>query len=147
MKYKIIIDKEKDEEITITVHSPSVLTKEIENLVLNYNGRDSILGYNDDETVKLNFSDIECITVIERKVVAIDKSGKTYRLQERLKELEEILPSYFIRINKSSLANEHSILKFKASFSGGVDAIFKCGYKDYVSRRCFPEIKRRYEGL
>lgn len=147
MKYKIIIDKEKDEEITITVHSPSVLTKEIENLVLNYNGRDSILGYNDDETIKLNFSDIECITVIERKVVAIDKSGKTYRLQERLKELEEILPSYFIRINKSSLANEHSILKFKASFSGGVDAIFKCGYKDYVSRRCFPEIKRRYEGL
>ena len=26
-----------------------------------------------------------------------------------------------------------------------VDAVFKCGYKEYVSRRCFAQIKRRFE--
>ena len=36
-----------------------------------------------------------------------------------------LLPSYFIRINKSTLANEHRILRFDAAFSGGVDAVFQ----------------------
>ena len=95
---------------------------------------------------KLTFREIECITIIDRKVMAIDSKGDHYRLQDRLRDLEEKLPSYFIRINKSSLANEHRILRFNAAFSGGVDAIFKCGYREYVSRRCFAEIRRRYEG-
>ena len=77
--------------------------------------------------------------------MAIDSNGKSYRLQERLRDLEDVLPSYFIRINKSTLANEHCILRFNAAFNGGVDAIFQCGYREYVSRRCFAEIRRRYE--
>jgi hypothetical protein len=36
--------------------------------------------------------------------------------------------------------------QFDAVFSGGVDAVFGCGYREYVSRRCFAEIRRRYEG-
>ena len=94
---------------------------------------------------KLAFSEIECITVLNRKVVAIDSHGSHYRIQERLRDLEEILPTYFIRINKSTLANEHRIDRFEAVFSGGVDAVFRCGYRDYVSRRCFAELRRRYE--
>ena len=94
---------------------------------------------------RLPFDEIECITIVDRKVIAIDKNKDKYRLQERLRDLENILPSYFIRINKSALANEHRIERFNAVFSGGVDAIFKCGYKEYVSRRCFADIRRRYE--
>ena len=145
MKYKLIIDKSAQEEITVIAHAPSSLTQQIENLVRNYLGTDYITGYTDDEMRKLPFPDIECITVISRKVVAIDTQGNQYRLQERLRDLEDILPSYFIRINKSTLANEHRIVRFDAAFSGGVDAVFQCGYRDYVSRRCFAEIRRRYE--
>ena len=87
------------------------------------------------------------ITIIGRKVVAIDTQGNRYSIRDRLRDLEDILPSYFIRINQSTLANEHRILRFDAAFSGGVDAVFLCGYREYVSRRCFSEIKRRYEGL
>ena len=94
---------------------------------------------------KLTFEDIECITILDRKVMAIDTRGVRYRLQDRLRDLEEFLPSYFIRINKSTLANEHRIDRFDAAFSGGVDAVFQCGYREYVSRRCFAEIRRRYE--
>ena len=104
------------------------------------------MGYRDDEMRKLAFSEIECITILERKVIAIDTNGNQYRIQERLRDLEDVLPSYFIRINKSTLANEHRILRFDAVFSGGVDAVFRCGYREYVSRRCFAEIRRRYEG-
>ena len=147
MKYKLIIDKDVEEEIISIVHGPSSLTQQIENLVYNFSGADSIMGYGDDEMRKLAFQEIECITILDRKVIAIDASGNHYRIHDRLRELEAILPSYFIRINKSTLANEHRIMRFDATFSGGVDAVFQCGYKDYVSRRCFAEIRRRYEGI
>ena len=147
MKYKLMIDKNAEEEIIAIVHGPSSLTEQIENLVCSYTGADYIMGYREDEMRKLTFSEIECITILDRKVIAIDTVGNHYRIQDRLRDLEEILPSYFIRINKSSLANEHRIKRFDAAFSGGVDAIFQCGYREYVSRRCFAEIRRRYEGL
>ncbi len=147
MKYKLIIDKNAEEEIVATVHAPSDLTRKIENLIRTFSGTDEIMGYREDEMRKLAFSEIECITILERKVIAIDTNGTRYRIQDRLRDLETILPSYFIRINKSTLANEHRILRFDAAFSGGVDAIFRCGYREYVSRRCFAEIRRRYEGV
>ena len=147
MKYKLIIDKEVEEEVIAIVNAPSSLTDAIEDLVRNYSGTDFIMGYREDEIRKLSFGEIECITVLDRKVMAIDTNGKRYLLKDRLRDLEEILPSYFIRINKSAIANERRIKKFDAVFSGGVDAVFCCGYKEYVSRRCFAEIKRRYEGI
>ena len=145
MKYKLIIDKSADEEIIAIVHAPSSLTKQIEDLVCNYSGVESIVGYSDDEMRKLEFSKIECITIIDRKVIAIDTQGKHYSLKDRLRDLEAVLPSYFIRINKSTLANEHCIARFDAVFSGGVDAVFRCGYREYVSRRCFADIRRRLD--
>ena len=147
MKYKLIIDKNAEEEITVIAHAPSSLTEQIENLVCSYSGIDCLMGYREDEMRKLAFSDIECITILNRKVIAIDTRGVHFTLRERLRDLEEILPSYFIRINKSALANEHRIARFEAVFSGGVDAVFQCGYREYVSRRCFSDIRRRYEGL
>ena len=146
MKYRLIIDKNAEEEIIAIVHAPSALTQQIENLICSFSGADSIMGYRDDEMRKLSFQEIECITILDRKVIAIDPHGVHYRVHDRLRDLEAILPSYFIRINKSTLANEHCILRFDAAFSGSVDAVFQCGYREYVSRRCFAEIKRRYFG-
>ena len=144
MKFKLIIDADAEEEITIVAHAPSSLTQQIEDLV---NGSEYIIGYRDDEIRRLTFGEIECITIHNRKVIAIDTKGNHYRIQDRLRDLEAVLPTYFIRINKSTLANEHRILRFDAAFNGGVDAVFQCGYREYVSRRCFSEIRRRYEGV
>ena len=146
MEYELIIDKDAEEKVTVIVHSPSSLTEQIESLVCRFSGSESIIAYREDEMRKLKFQEIECITILERKVIAIDISGNHYRIKDKLRNLEEILPSYFIRINKSSLANEHRIKKFDAVFNGSVDAVFMCGYREYVSRRCFTKIKRRYEG-
>ena len=147
MKYELIIDRDAQESVIVTARAPSALTQKIEDLVRNYAGTDSILGFREDELRRLQFSDIECITILDRKVMAIDRAGKEYRIQERLRDLEQLLPSYFIRINKSTLANEHRIARFDAGFSGSVDAVFQCGYREYVSRRCFAQIRRRYEKI
>lgn len=145
MKFRLIIDKSKDEEVVATVHSRSALTDEIEALVMQHSGSDQIPAYTEDDMKLLKFSDIECITVLDGKTYAIDTLGKRYRLRQRLYELEAVLPSFFIRINKSALANENRLERFSATFSGAVDAVFKCGCREYVSRRCFAAIKRRYE--
>lgn len=144
MKFKLIIDKERNEEIIAYVHSESELTRDIENLVLTYAGSDKLLVVGEDDIMYLSFGDIECITVIDRKIFAIDSFGKKYRIKSKLFEIEASVPSYFARINKSSLANMHSIKRFKSAFNGSVDVEFTCGYVDYVSRRCLPEIKRRF---
>lgn len=145
MRFKLIIDKTKDEEVVATVHSRSTLTDELETLVLQHSGTDRITAYTEDGMQVLKFSDIECIFVLDGKTCAIDCQGKRYRLRQRLYELEAMLPAFFIRINKSAIANETRLERFSPSFSGAVDAKFKCGYTEYVSRRCFAAIKRRYE--
>ena len=145
MKFKLIIDKTKEEEVAVTAHERSSLTEQIEALVMQHTGSDRIIAYTEDEMKQLSFATIECITVLDGKTYVIDARNKRYRLKQRLYELESQLPSSFIRINKSSLANENRIERFSASFSGAVDAVFQCGYREYVSRRCFAEIKRRYD--
>ena len=145
MKFTLNIDKTCEEEITATVHAPSELTERIEALVREYMGQDKLPVYTEDEMKMLPMAQIECITVLDGKTWAIDCGGKRYRLKGRLYEVEELLPSTFIRINKSALANTARLDRFAVCFTGAVDAVFKCGYREYVSRRCFADIKRRYD--
>ena len=144
MKFRLIIDKDKDEEVVATVHSRSALIDEIEALISKHTDR--IPGYTEDNIKMLAVSEIECITVLDGKTYAIDSENKQYRLKARLYELESTLPSFFIRINKSALANEKALDRFAVTYTGAVDAVFKCGYREYVSRRCFAQIKRRFDG-
>ena len=125
MKYKLIIDKEKEEEICVTVHAPSALTKQIEDLVYAYTGTEFVIGYRADEIRKIPFNEIECITIVNRRVIAVDADKNEYTLKERLRDLELMLPSYFIRINKSALANEHRIQRFHGAFNGAIFIIIK----------------------
>ena len=143
MKFKLIIDKEKDEEVVATVHERSPLIDEIESLISKHTDR--IPGYTEDDIKMLSISEIECITVLDGKTYAIDSKNCRYRLKQRLYELEEQLPTSFIRINKSTLANESALDRFTVTVVGSVDTVFQCGYTEYVSRRCFAQIKRRLE--
>ena len=143
MKFRLIIDKEKDEEVVATVHCRNALVAEIEALISKHSDR--IPGYTDDDIKMLTVSQIQCITVLDGKTYAIDSDNRRYRIKQRLYELEQQLPSSFIRINKSTLANEALLDRFTVTYAGSVDAVFKCGYREYVSRRCFAQIKRRLE--
>ena len=144
MKFKLIIDRTRDEEIVITAHERTKMIDQIEAMVIDNNTSEEIVAYTDDEIKLISFLDVECITILNGKTYAIDITGRKLLIKKRLYEVEALLPSYFIRINKSAIANEKKIEKFTAAFSGSVNAVFKCGYVEYVSRRCFAEIKRRF---
>ena len=144
MRFRLIIDRTAEAAGVATVHEPSGLTRQIQELVESRGGVQQLAGYLEDTMRILEVSEIECVTVLEGKTYAIDGENRRYRLKQRLYELEELLPPSFIRINKSALANEKRLERFTASFSGAVDAVFRCGYREYVSRRCFAQIKRRF---
>ena len=145
MKFELILNKEASESVVATVRERTELIDKIESMVMAHDKSDRIPAYTEDGMRILKFSEIDCITVIESRTIAIDSRGRRYRLRYRLHELEQMVPSNFIRINKSSIANENRIKEFTQAFSGAVDVVFRCGYREYVSRRCFSAIKRRYQ--
>jgi DNA-binding LytR/AlgR family response regulator len=140
MKLRIVIDKNRDEQILIYAHEKTALICEIEQLVNN----DSfdLTGYGETETIKLNLNEICCFITEENKVYALTEKGK-YRLKSRLYQIEENLNDNFVKINQSCIANIKKIDKFKASVGGALTVIFKNGYEDYVSRRNLKNVKER----
>lgn len=145
MKFTLLIDNDNEPEIIARVRERSELTDQIEALVMQYAGTDRLPAYTEDGMQLLSFCDIECITVLDGKTYAIDTSGNQLRLKLKLYEVERLVPASFIRINKSSLANENRLARFRSDICGGVTAVFRSGYTEYVSRRCFAEIKRRFD--
>ncbi len=142
MNFKLTIDKTQEERVEATLRSKGDFAYRLEELVRGYSGDNSITAYTEDDIKVLPFSEIECVTVENGKTYALTVSGERFRLKRKLYEIGELLPAYFMKINKSSIANRNRIEKFAAAFSGSVDVIFKSGYRDYVSRRCFADIKK-----
>ena len=141
MKYTIIIDKNREEEVIVYAKEKSALTDEIERLVSN-NTLD-LIGYDKNgEGVKLTADEVYCFTVEDNKIFAITEKDRL-RLKCRLYQLEEFLPENFVKINQSCVANIRKIARFDTSVSGTLMIKFKNGYKDYVSRRQMKAVKER----
>ena len=141
MNFTLIVDPDKEEQLVMRVKEETPLCAQVRQLV---QAPDQLAGYIDDDICFLSLQQIVCITVLDSKTYAIDTKGIHYRLKERLCELEPILPPNYMRINKSSIANKAHLQRFTAAFSGAVNAVFTGGFEEYVSRRCFAQIKRRF---
>ncbi len=140
MKLQIVIDPNRDEEIIIYAHEKSSLVCEIEELVKSYSV--DLIGYTENETVKLNLNDIYCFFTEDNKVFALTENEK-YRLKSRLYQIEESLSDNFVKINQSCIANIKKIDRFKATVGGSLTVVFKNGYVDFVSRRNLKNVKER----
>ena len=144
MIFKLQLDQNHEEEIVATVHQRTPLIDEIERLVTQDSLTDQIPGYEEDAIVIIDLKEIDCFYVEEERTYAHCQNGKQYLIRKRLYELEKTLPVYYERISKSAIANWPRIGRFRVQLSGAVDAVFKSGYTECISRRCFAELKRRY---
>lgn len=144
MIFKLQLDRNHVEEIVATVHQRTALIDEIERLVTQDNLSEQIPGYEEDKIVMLDLKQIDCFFVEDERTYAHCQDGKQYLIRRRLYELEKNLPGYYERISKSAIANWPRISRFRVQLSGAVDAVFKSGYTECISRRCFAEFKRRY---
>lgn len=140
MKYKIYIDREREEEILIYAHEKNALVERIEELILEQQ-RD-ILAFGDGEVVKLCEDEIFCFVVEEGRVFALTERDKL-QLKMRLYQLEEQFPDRFVKINQSCLVNVDKIARFDVSIGGSLMVTMENGYKDYISRRQMRTVKDR----
>ena len=140
MKCELHIDKSLEEKVLIYAHEKNKAVEEIYNFVANQDIE--LIGYKDNEIIKINPNNVNCFIVEDSKIFAITDSEKL-RVKLRLYVLEEILGESFIKINQSCIANIRKIKKFDSSISGTLSVVFKNGYIDYVSRRNIKSIKER----
>ena len=144
MKCKIIVDSEREEEVLLCVHEANQqheeLKKEIDELLLGYSSE--IIGYGDGEIILLSPADVHCF-IIEGGILFALTANKKLQLRQRLYTLEESLGNDFIKINQSCIANVKMIERFETSIGASLSVIFKCGHRDYVSRRQLKSVKER----
>ena len=139
MKLRIVIDKEKEEEILIYAHKRNSLIESIERLV---ESTCELVAYDENGAVKLTESEIYCFISEKGKTYAITEKEKL-QVKMRLYQLEERLGKSFIKLNQSCIGNTEKIKRFEAEFSGSLTVTFKNGYKDYISRRQLRAVKER----
>lgn len=140
MDFKLILDKNHKEEVVVYSHEITDTVKEIERIVNKV--KIDVIGYKDNEIVKLTLSEVCCFTVENNRLIAYTLNGR-YQIKDRLYKIEAQVDSEFIKVNQSTLANINMIDKFEASVGGALMIVFKNGYKDYVSRRRLKAVKER----
>lgn len=141
MKVSIEIDQ-KFEETKVRIECQSVDTP-VQNLLNFIKGLDTefLVGKDGEMQHIMKPDEIHYCHTEKDGVIAVTANG-SFKLKEKLYELEEILPAHkFIRLSKSVIANLHELSRFEASFNGTLCVYFKSGAKEYVSRTYVTAIK------
>ena len=140
MKYNLIIEPEREEEVIVYAHKRSELTDRIEAVVISEN--EDLIGYTEQGVIRLDLADVYAFTVEDSKVYALTEREKM-ALKLRLYQLEERYSYEFLKINQSCLVNVKMIKRFDSSIGGSLMVELKNGYRDYVSRRQLKAVKER----
>lgn len=140
MKFTLKIDKEREEEIVLYLHERRILADKIEELISDM--QMELVGYRENEIVKLDLSDVISFSVFGGKTFAATDKGK-YVIKKRLYELEDMLGADFVKINQSVIANTKKIERFETTPHATLCVVFNNGIRDYVSRRQLKAVKER----
>ena len=141
MKISLNIDSD-FKETKIKIETPE-LSESVQEILDFVKGRETefLVGKLGEMQHILKPTDIHYFHTEDDAVFAVTATG-SYKLKEKLYELENILPANkFIRLSKSVIANLHELSRFEASFNGTLCVYFKSGVKEYVSRTYVAAIK------
>ena len=140
MKFTVVIDKDRDEEVIVYLRESRDIASRIEALVSSENS--SFVGYADNQIIPLSLSEIYCFTLESGKLYALRDSDRLL-IKQRLCAVEEMVGSRFIKINQSCLINPEKIEKFDVSIGGALRVTLKNGFRDCISRRQLRLVKER----
>ena len=137
MKFTLIIDKDREEELVLYLKEKSELADRVKSVISESTG---ILGYDGVNVTPLSPCEIYAIFLEDSKLYAMTRDKK-YRLKMRLYEAEALIGNGFVKINQSCIVRLDKIQKFETKFSGSLSVLMKNGYRDYVSRRQISAVK------
>ena len=140
MKFTFISDVVAEDEVIVYAREENETVKAIRELCERENFH--IVGHDENGIYKMSPFDVFCFVSDGDRLYAYTEHGRL-RIKNRLSRIETGLPSCFIRINQSCIANINAVERFDASFAGTLGVVFKNGYRDYVSRRNLKKVKER----
>ena len=137
MKIKVEIDESLQEaEVVIRCSAITDEIQQLQNVISNENlsGQRFVLYKNDTEYY-VALQDILFFET-EGAIINVHTRDQVYETKYRLYELEEILPGYFLRVSKSTIANTKEIYSLsKSNLSTTSVAEFSNSHKQvFVSR-------------
>ncbi len=141
---KISLDIDPDhEETKVTIHCKEVDASINEILdFLNARNTEFIVGRDGERQHILKPTEVHYFHSEGDIVLAATADG-SFKIKERLYELEQFLPSIqFVRLSKSVIANLYEVSHFESSFNGTLCVYFKSGVKEYASRHYVGKIKK-----
>ena len=142
MKIKLIIDKKYTEpEIHICNETKNQETDRLARIVSEAVNT-TVTGYTENGVELLACEAIIRIYTENQKIYAATTNG-SYRLHQRLFELEEILDGRrFTRISNSEIVNLRKIKRLDTSVTGTILMYLQGDIKTFVSRRYVSKIKK-----
>ena len=141
MRIKLEIADETD-EIIIRCRERDTRILEIERAIENVlKGSGEMILYLSSTEYYIAKSDILFFESEGDKIYA-RTSDRSYTTDYKLFELEDIMPSYFVRISKSTIANVKAISSMRREVTGNGEVTFKnCDRKAYFSRGYYKKLK------
>ena len=140
MKFTVILNSEREDEVIVYAKEKNSLVKSIEELV---NGADNYFTVQNESGIKrITEKEAYCFYIEDKKVYALTEKEKLL-LKMRLYSIEEKLSEDFIKINQSTVINIKKIQRFDVSVTGTLKVVLKNGYTDYVARRRIKNVKER----
>ncbi len=143
MKVKIEIDPEiRDTEITIRCSEITPEVAEIQKLLSEAGTHESQISFfKDDAEYFLSLSDILFFET-GNGVIRAHTAEDDFEAKYKLYELEEKLPSYFLRISKSTILNTRKVYSITKNLAGASKIEFQETYKIvYCSRNYYKALK------
>ena len=145
MRIKIEISDE-SEEIIIRCREHDEKIFEIERAIDNVlKGNGEMVLYSSGTEFYVAKSDILFFESEGDKIYA-QTAGKRYVTTYKLFELEDLMPSYFVRISKSTIANVKAISSMRREVIGNGEITFKnCERRAYFSRGYFKSLREKID--
>lgn len=141
-----ILDKENpSEEDEIIIKCSSIDESLVHLLNALKHGKDKISLYKDSTIVLQDYSDILYFESVDDRVFAYTEN-QFYESRQKLYQLEEELPSNFLRANKAVIVNINKIENLSPDFSGRIEATLSNDCQVIFSRMYVPALKK-YLGL
>lgn len=147
MKIRIEFDEQlQEEEVIIRCSSLTENVQKIQGVLTSLGTtREKIILYKDNTEYYLELSDILFFETGMHGIEAHTIS-EVFQVKQKLYELEEQLPGYFMRISKSAILNTNKVYAINRNLTASSIIEFQDTHKQvYVSRNYFKPLKIKLE--
>ena len=141
MRLRIEYDDSLPEDLTILqTKKPDPIVDKISRHFAQPYQADTVIGYEGTSFSPIGLNQIYYFFT-ENKAVYVKTENNTFKIKERLYEVEAFVPNHFVRISRFEIVNLHFVERFEYTFGGKIVLHLKNDTQLYTTRSYTKDIK------